>query len=53
MSNAPPAPTALRMRPGQFNFYRAPATATGTVDWATGLRIEFDLDLLSGLRKRR
>jgi hypothetical protein len=38
---------------GQFNFHWAPATATGTVDWATGLRIEFDLDLLSGLRRRR
>jgi hypothetical protein len=46
--------TGVRIRlDGQFNFHWAPATATGTVDWATGLRIEFDLDLLSGLRKRR
>jgi hypothetical protein len=38
---------------GQFNFHWAPATATGTVDWATGFRVEFDLDLLSGYRRRR
>src|SRR5678815_813214 len=34
---------------GQFNFHWAPATATGTVDWATGFRVEFDLDLLLSL----
>jgi hypothetical protein len=38
---------------GQFNFHWAPGTATGTVDWATGLRLEFDLDVLSGFRRRR
>ena len=37
---------------GQFNFHWAPSTATGTIDWATGLRLEFDLDVLSGLRRR-
>jgi hypothetical protein len=43
----------VRMRlDGQFNFHWAPATATGTIDWATGLRLEFDLDVLSGLRRR-
>jgi hypothetical protein len=29
----------------------APSTATCTIDWATGLRLEFDLDVLSGLRR--
>jgi len=38
---------------GQFNFHWAPATGTGKVDWATGLRLEFDLDVLSGFRRRR
>ena len=38
---------------GQFNFHWAPATATGTIDWPTRLRLEFDLDLLSGYRRRR
>jgi hypothetical protein len=38
---------------GQFNFHWAPASATGSVDWATGLRVEFDLDVLSGFRRRR